>query len=268
MTAGDSVTPVLLTLNEEANLARTLGALGWARRIVVVDSGSTDRSAEIARRYPQVVWRVRPFDTHAAQWAHAVHATDITTEYVLALDADHVVPPSFVEEVEARFLPGRFDGGVAAFTYCLHGVPLGGSLYPPKPVIFRPERLSIAQPGHTQEFSVAGRLYRFAARLLHDDRKPLERFVAAQLSYSALEARRLESGGPRRPVDWLRRLGISAPIAGLLAFVRAGGPFRGAAASRYAHERAAFECLVALRLTTARLERRAQAPARSGPAGA
>jgi hypothetical protein len=43
------------------------------------------------------------------------------------------------------------------------------------------------------------------------------------------------------------------PIAAAVAYARAGGPFRGAAAIRYACERATFECLLAMRLTTARL---------------
>ncbi|MEM6573494.1 MAG: glycosyltransferase, partial [Pseudomonadota bacterium] len=45
------VTPLLLTFNEEANLDRTLGALAWASRIVLVDSGSTDGTLDIAQRH-------------------------------------------------------------------------------------------------------------------------------------------------------------------------------------------------------------------------
>ena len=49
----DQVTPLLLTYNEEPNIARTLAPLHWARRIVVIDSGSTDRTLELIALHPQ-----------------------------------------------------------------------------------------------------------------------------------------------------------------------------------------------------------------------
>ena len=41
----------IITRDEEANLARTLGSVAWADEIVVVDSGSRDRTEEIARSF-------------------------------------------------------------------------------------------------------------------------------------------------------------------------------------------------------------------------
>ena len=44
------ITPMILTFNEEANIGRTLAKLTWARKILIIDSGSTDHTIEIARR--------------------------------------------------------------------------------------------------------------------------------------------------------------------------------------------------------------------------
>ena len=76
---------------------------------MVVDSGSTDRTAEVARRFSNVRWLVRPFDTHAAQWQFAIGSAE--TDYVLALDADYRVPADFVGELDRAFLPGGFAVG-------------------------------------------------------------------------------------------------------------------------------------------------------------
>src|SRR6185295_1749201 len=115
--------------------------------------------------------------------------------YVLALDADYEVPPAFAEELAARFVPGRYAGGVAAFEYRIQGRPLRGSVYPPRLVVFRRTAVRITQPGHTQEMAVDGPIYRFDTRLIHDDRKPLARFVRSQLAYARLEALRLSKNG-------------------------------------------------------------------------
>ena len=63
----DGITPLLITFNEAPNIARTLDKLGWARRIVVVDSGSSDGTLEILARYPQVALFTRVFDNFADQ---------------------------------------------------------------------------------------------------------------------------------------------------------------------------------------------------------
>ncbi len=249
------VTPLVLTYNEEPNIARTLNSLRWAERVIVLDSGSTDGTEKIARSFLNVSWHVRPFDSHVAQWNHGVHAADIHTEYVLALDADMATTNAFVDEIRRDFLPSGFVGGLVGFDYCFHARPLVGSVYPPQVRIFRRDDVRITQPGHTQSFTVSGKVYSFRSRLIHDDRKSLERWVCNQLSYSALEAERLTSGGTTRWQDRLRRIGLMPPIAALVGYLRAGGPFRGAAAARYAYERAAYECLLAIRLTTTRLKR-------------
>lgn len=246
--AARRVTPVILTRDEEANVGRTLEGLAWADDVVIVDSGSTDGTERIARAFPRVRWFVRPFDTHAQQWEFAIHRTGIKTDYVLALDADYGVTSSFVAEIEEGFLAAEYAGGVAGFEYRVNGRPLMGSVYPPKVVVFRTDRVHVSQPGHTQEIRVDGPTYTFAARLVHDDRKPLERFVTSQLAYTRLEAARLSTTTDSRWQDRLRRLGLMPVIAGLAAYVRGGGPFNGRAARRYAYERVLFESLLALRL--------------------
>ena len=254
MSAGRFITPLVLTFNEEPNLARTLESLRWADRVVVLDSGSTDATAEIARSFSNVSWHVRPFDNHKSQWEFGIHKAELTSGYILALDADMSVPADFVSEAESRFLPLNLVGGVTPFQYKIMNRPLNGSIYPAQLRVFKPADVQVQQPGHTQEFSVNGQVYHFKSQIIHDDRKSLERWTLSQLSYSVLEARRLQVNNSSRWQDRLRKLGIMPPLAAALAYFRAGGPFGGAAAARYAYERATFECLLAIRLMSERLE--------------
>lgn len=265
--AGGSVTPVILTFNEASNIARGLESLRWADAVIVVDSGSTDATESIARSFANVRWHTRTFDSHGRQWDFAIRETGVTTPFVLALDADYVVPADFVTEIERTFLPGGFVGGVAGFEYRVLGRSLMGSVYPAKAVIFAPGRLRISQPGHSQQMDVDGPIYRFSTRLIHDDRKPVARFVASQLEYSRLESERLEQRGALRWQDRVRRAGIMPVVAGLAAYVRAGGPLRGRASLRYAYERTLFECLLAMRIFGPRTQTTSAADRQRQPDG-
>jgi len=239
-----NLTPIILTYNEEQNIAAPLGALAWARRIVVVDSGSTDRSAEIARSFANVAWFVRPFDCHAGQWSYAVHGTAIDTRYILALDADMRPGPGFEQEL-ARFTEQPGGAGIVPFEYRVQGRPLMGSIYPPQLRVFTRENVRIEQRGHTQVFTSAAPLYRFSAKLIHEDRKPFGRWVANQLQYAALEAERIRAARSHGIRDRLRCSGVSPAIWGAYAYLRAGGPLKGRAARAYAQERMVFEALLA-----------------------
>lgn len=242
------VTPLILTYNEAPNISRTLDSLRWAERVVIVDSGSTDDTERLAKSYPNVCWHVRPFDCHLKQWQYGISETGIRTDYILALDADMLVPEMFTRELADKFLGHDFKGGIVPFKYLMMGRVLSGSVLTAQLRVFNRREVEVGQDGHTQKFRVGNNVYRFKAPLLHDDRKPLERWISSQLSYSRLEAEKLLTVAPTRWRDQVRRLGLMPPVAAALAYIRAGGPFRGKAAARYAYERATYECLLAIRL--------------------
>jgi len=75
----------IVTLNEEENLARTLASVSWAQEIIVVDSGSTDRTVEIARSFGARVFE-REWPGFAAQKNFAI--AQCQGAWILSLDAD------------------------------------------------------------------------------------------------------------------------------------------------------------------------------------
>lgn len=250
------ITPVLLTCDEEANVGRTLASLKGFLRVVVVDSGSSDRTEEIARSFPNVSWFVNEWRGFGEQWSFALRRTGIVSDFVLALDADMSVSPELIAELEGVASRPEVDGGLIGFDYRIRGVPLAGSLYPPQVRLLRLAKARAGQSGHAHLLEVDGHVSPLAARLVHDDRKPLECFVAAQLRYSAAELPRLFSADAsgRRLKSRLRRLVPFTPaIVWLLAWARAGGPFRGEAARRYALERLIYEALLRWRVEDAAL---------------
>lgn len=92
------VTAIILTQNEQANIAACMQSIaGFAKRVVVLDSGSTDDTCAIARSLGADVL-THPFTYYAAQFNWGIDNAGITTKWTLRLDADE----RFTPEVCAR----------------------------------------------------------------------------------------------------------------------------------------------------------------------
>lgn len=88
---------VLITFNEAANLPRTLESVRWAEEIVMVDSGSTDETLEIARRAGARIFQ-EDWKGFGAQKNSAISRA--TGEWILSLDADEEVSPALAAEIQ------------------------------------------------------------------------------------------------------------------------------------------------------------------------
>jgi glycosyltransferase involved in cell wall biosynthesis len=93
------VSILILTLNEEANLAECIDSCGWSDDIVVFDSMSEDRTLEIAKcKGARVVQR--RFDNYAAQRNAALTTVEYKHPWILMVDADERVPAALAAEIE------------------------------------------------------------------------------------------------------------------------------------------------------------------------
>ena len=95
-----TLSAVIITLNEEANLTRTLASVAWADEIVVLDSGSTDRAREIAQSF-HAKFLVEPWKGFAAQKNSALAKAN--GDWILSLDADEEVEPALADEIKETF---------------------------------------------------------------------------------------------------------------------------------------------------------------------
>ena len=100
----DQITPLILTYNERSNIERTLARLDWARRIVVIDSFSTDGTLDILRRDRRIAVFTREFVDFAGQCNFGL--TQIETRWVLSLDADYELSGELLDELR-RLVPGE-----------------------------------------------------------------------------------------------------------------------------------------------------------------
>lgn len=253
------ITPLILTYNEEANIARTLDSLQWARRIVIVDSGSTDKTLEIMASHPQAEVFERRFDTHAKQWNFGL--LQIDTDWVLSLDADYVISPDLKQEME-NAVQGAAElatkGFRIPFRYCIQGRPLRGTILPPRMALFEAGAGIYEDDGHTQKLFLRGRWADLKHPILHDDRKPLSRWLWAQNRYIKLEAEKLLHS-PNHQLglaDKVRKNSVLAPFAVFfLCLIWQGLILDGWRGWFYSLQRLYAETLLALMLLERRLHR-------------
>lgn len=258
----DDITVLILTFNEQDNIARTLDALEAFSDIVALDSGSDDSTRAILARYANVRVAVRPFDSHATQWNHGLSLCG-GRRWILALDADYRVTPELVDEMSRLSDAGEIVGYRIGFRYIAFGRALRRSLYPPIVALFRHDRARFMQEGHTQRAVVDGCVADLTGRIDHDDRKPLSRWFAAQARYARLEADHLLSL-PRaalRPVQRVRRLGwAAAPLVfGYIYFAR-GLILDGWRGLFYAMQRALVELMIGVEILDRKLSGKDRAP--------
>jgi glycosyltransferase involved in cell wall biosynthesis len=243
------ITPLILTYNEAPNIGRALHQVAWAKRIVVVDSFSTDRTLEIVREFKQVEVFQRSFDSFASQCNYGLER--IKTEWVLSLDADYILTDELVKELRGLRPKDDVNAYSAKFLYCVFGKALRGTLYPPRKVLYRLAYAKYEDDGHAHRVSVVGGAAELLSPILHDDRKPLSRWVSSQDRYMIQESTKLLQQPPDQlnNIDGLRRGKIFAPF--LLLFyclIVQRGILDGWAGWYYALQRMLAETLLAIRL--------------------
>lgn len=101
------ISAILITKNEEANVARCLSSLSFAREIVVVDSGSDDRTEEICRRDPRVRWFREEWRGFGPQKNLALDRAE--GPWIFSIDADEEATPELAREVAG--IAERDDAG-------------------------------------------------------------------------------------------------------------------------------------------------------------
>jgi glycosyltransferase involved in cell wall biosynthesis len=183
---------VILTYNEEENLPYALeSVVGWASEVWVVDALSTDGTVGIARAEGASVV-THEFSGFAAQRNWALRNLPFQPEWVLFLDADEAVTSLLRREI-ARVLaapPADVDGYYMKRRFIFLGRWLRhGGYYPVWLLrLVRHRRARCEDRAVDEHLLVDGRTMRLGGDILHEDRRPLSRWVERHIRYARLAA--------------------------------------------------------------------------------
>lgn len=201
-----SISILLLTLDEEANLPACLASVDWSDDVVVLDSFSRDRTVAVAESGGARIFQ-RSFDSFASQRNHALDSIDFKHDWILHLDADEIVTPGLREEMLKTIQSEKYDAYRIPSKMMFLGRWLRYSgLYPSYQVrLGRRGRFRFKQVGHGQREDVAPeRVGILAEPYLHYSfSKGITDWIDKHNRYASDEAReavRLIAEG--RDVEW------------------------------------------------------------------
>lgn len=195
------ITVLVAVKNEEANIGRCLDALGRAERVVVLDSHSTDRTAEIARSAGAEVVQFTYCGGYPKKRQWAIDTLSLDTEWVLLLDADEVVPEALWMEIDKAIAPADAADAfliTKGFHFLGRRFRFGGFSHAAV-LLFRRGRARFEEllddPPGAQDMEVHERLVvngtmgRLETPIIHEDFKGLKAYIDRHNHYSTWEAR-------------------------------------------------------------------------------
>jgi glycosyltransferase involved in cell wall biosynthesis len=185
---GKTLSAAIITKNEEANLRRTLESIRWANEIVVVDSGSTDKTVDIASAFGAKVIR-EEWRGFGRQKNYAIE--QCTSEWVFSLDADEEVSEALAQEIthlleespeaDAYFVPRR---NLFLGRWIRHG-----GYYPdPKLRLFRKGAAWFEERAVHEAMLYSGAARTLQGNLIHHAYPTLENYIEHMNRYSTLGA--------------------------------------------------------------------------------
>lgn len=183
------LTIIILTYNEEINLPYALNSVvGWAKRVIVLDSISTDATVKVAETFECEVVQ-HPFQNYALQRNYAL-GLQIDTEWVLFLDADEWMPQGVKEEISSII---QSEPDANGFYLKRRMIWLGRWIrrgYYPTWILrlFRLGKARCEERVVNEHMIIEGPVGFLQNDFIHHDRKSLSSWVRKHNHYATLEA--------------------------------------------------------------------------------
>jgi len=202
---------VIIALNEEHYIGECLASVqDIADEIIVVDSGSTDRTIEISKHYTD---KVIPHDFETLGKQKQFALDQATGDWILSLDADERVSEELATELKSLLsdkLKGEYDAYSISFQNHFLGKPVsyGGENYAHNR-LFRRERGCFTPDVVHESIAVKGRIGRLNGVINHYSYKSLSQVVTKFSWYAEGEALKMQSAGEQ--FSWWRL--IKAPLS-------------------------------------------------------
>lgn len=190
-----SLIVIILTLDEEANIAKAIRSVGDRASVLVLDSGSNDRTTAIAEELGAIV-RHLPFVDYATSRNHALELVEDNHDWVFFLDADEEFTTELWNEVEQAIRADDVDGAYVGYSFVVlerelrHGGFGGASVLR----LMRPKLARFSRGTNERVDDSQLRVRTLRSKFRHADAKPLATWFRKHVRYAEREARHFVDG--------------------------------------------------------------------------
>lgn len=190
---------IILTLDERMNIGKAIASVGGRAPVIVVDSGSTDDTRDIARANGAEVLE-HAFVDYASQRNWALEQTQSRFRWVFFLDADEEITPELWREIEGAVARDDIDGAYVGLTFVVLGRELehGGFGSAALLRLMRPTLARFNRGTNERVDDSAMRVTKLDAKLRHADAKPLAEWFRKHVRYAQREAQHYLDGDDRK----------------------------------------------------------------------
>lgn len=193
-----TISAVLIVKNEAANLESCLATLDWVDEIIVLDSGSTDDTLDIATRHGAKVFSSTEWPGFGIQRQHAQqHAS---CEWVLMLDADERITPALRDSIQACIAQGPAIGMVNRLSWCFGRYIRHSGWYPDRIARLYPREQAVYNSALVHEklqYPSSLPVKRLEGDLLHYTYRDLRHYLEKSAQYAQAWAQAKEAAGKK-----------------------------------------------------------------------
>jgi glycosyltransferase involved in cell wall biosynthesis len=195
-----SVSAIVITKNEEKNIERCLSGLSWADEIIVVDSESTDRTIELARKFTSHIF-IRPWPGYSRQKNFAIDKA--SCEWVLSVDCDEIVEERLKQEILEILSGPRLYSGfyIPRKNFIGNRWVRFGGWYPDYTLrLFKKGESRFEKRYVHEAVAVIGKKGCLKTPLLHYTYQDLRDYAERQLRYARLAAKQMHENGKKASI--------------------------------------------------------------------
>ena len=188
MQLSKEIIPVILTKNEEKNIKKCLKSLTWAKKVLIFDSQSNDRTINIVKQFP---------NTKIIKCKYKISYVDklnyicqsLQNKLILVLDADYELSYNLVKEISKLQSSPNFFGYKIKIYNKINDTILKENLYPSKILLFKAKKNLFKKYGHKEIIRNIGKVILLKNYIIHHDKKVFKTWLKNQISYAQKDAK-------------------------------------------------------------------------------